>query len=47
METKKIQDYSDVAVTNLDPEKAKIVKERGVELQRLRKQVDVAIKKAE
>lgn len=47
METKKIQDYSDVAVTNLDPEKAKIVNERGVELQRLRKQVDVAIKKAE
>ena len=47
MEIKKIQDYSDVAVTNLDPEKAKIVKERGVELQRLRKQVDVAIKKAE
>ena len=47
METKKIQDYSDIAVTNLDPEKAKIVNERGVELQRLRKQVDVAIKKAE
>lgn len=47
METKKIQDYSDVAVTNLDPEKAKIVNERGVELQRLRKQVDIAIKKAE
>lgn len=47
METKKIQDYSDVAVTNLDPEKAKIVNERGIELQRLRKQVDVAIKKAE
>ena len=47
METKKIQDYSDVAVTNLDPEKAKIVNERGVELQRLRKQVNVAIKKAE
>ena len=47
METKKIQDYSDIAVTNLDPEKAKIVNERGVELKRLRKQVDVAIKKAE
>ena len=47
METKKIQDYSDVAVTNLDPEKAKIVNERGVELQRLKKQVEVAIKKAE
>ena len=47
METKKIQDYSDIAVTNLDPEKAKIVNERGVELSRLRKQVDVAIKKAE
>ena len=47
METKKIQDYSDIAVTNLDPEKAKIVNERGVELQRLRKQVDVAIKRAE
>ena len=47
METKKIQDYSDVAVTNLDPEKAKIVNERSVELKRLRKQVDAAIKKAE
>ena len=47
METKKIQDYSDTAVTNLDPEKATIVNERGVELKRLRKQVDVAIKKAE
>lgn len=47
METKKIQDYSNIAVTNLDPEKAKIVNERGIELQRLKKQVDVAIKKAE
>ena len=47
METKKIQDYSDIAVTNLDPEKAKIVNERGVELSILRKQVDVAMKKAE
>lgn len=47
METKKIQDYSDIAVTNLDPEKAKIVNERSVELKRLRKQVDAAIKKAE
>lgn len=47
METKKIQDYSDIAVTNLDPEKAKIINERGIELQRLKKQVEVAIKKAE
>lgn len=47
METKKIQDYSNIAVTNLDPEKAKIVNERGIELQRLKKQVEVAIKKAE